>query len=345
MQFGYAVAEAAGAQGQYGHAEELVFVGGVLAAEGEEAFEVQPEAWEHGGEVFFDQAWREAVDAGGYGSVRGEDLPGGDGLADLVEAQAGFFAQACDAFEGEQGGVAFVDVEDGGVFAEGGKGFDAPDAEDDLLLDAGFHVPAVEVFGDIAVGSCVLWEVGVQEVERDAADVCAPDADGDGSAGEVDADFDLCAGFGVDDALDGLVGRVDVGVDLLLVAVGVEVLVEVAVAVEEADGDEWDGHLGGAFEVVAGEAAEAAGVDLEALGDAELGAEVGDLEGFVGAGFGGGGLAEPGARGEVLGELCVDGGDGVEVAAVGGGAVEFFLGDRAEELDGVVPDGFPEFTV
>ena len=69
---------------------------------------------------------------------------------------------------------------------------------------------------------------------------------------------------------------VEVGVALLLPAVGVERLAEVAVPVEEADADERHAEVAGRLEVVAGEHAEAAGVLGERLGDAELGREVGD---------------------------------------------------------------------
>ena len=76
--------------------------------------------------------------------------------------------------------------------------------------------------------------------------------------------------------LTGRRGQVVVGVGVLLVAVGVDRLVEVAVAIEQPDADERQGHVGRRLRVVAGEHAEAAGVDPERLVDPVLGAEVGD---------------------------------------------------------------------
>ena len=64
--------------------------------------------------------------------------------------------------------------------------------------------------------------------------------------------------------------------------VGVDRLAEVAVLVEEADADERHGHVAGGLDVVAGEDAEAAGVDAQALVEAVLGAEVGDRAGHGG---------------------------------------------------------------
>ena len=67
-----------------------------------------------------------------------------------------------------------------------------------------------------------------------------------------------------------LVGVED-GVGLLLPALTGQGLLEVAVAVEQADTHERDTEVGGRLEVVAGEDAEAAGVLRQHSGDPELG--------------------------------------------------------------------------
>ena len=69
-----------------------------------------------------------------------------------------------------------------------------------------------------------------------------------------------------------------VGVDpvLVLPAAGVDALAEVALAVHEPDRDERQRAVGRLLEDVAGERAEAAGVDRQRAVHAELGAEVGD---------------------------------------------------------------------
>ena len=64
----------------------------------------------------------------------------------------------------------------------------------------------------------------------------------------------------------------------LLPAVDVEVLAEVALAVHQADADERQAEVAGALEMIAGQDAEAAGIDRHALVDAELGREVGDAD-------------------------------------------------------------------
>ena len=69
--------------------------------------------------------------------------------------------------------------------------------------------------------------------------------------------------------------RVEDRVALLLPAVGVELLAEVALPVHQADADERDAEAAGRLQVVAGQHAETARVLGQGLGDAELGREVG----------------------------------------------------------------------
>ena len=73
--------------------------------------------------------------------------------------------------------------------------------------------------------------------------------------------------------------RVEVRLGVLLVAIGVDLLAEVATPVEEADADERQRGVRRGLAVVAGQDAEAARVDLHRLVDAVLGAEVGDRAG------------------------------------------------------------------
>ena len=77
--------------------------------------------------------------------------------------------------------------------------------------------------------------------------------------------------------------------------------------------------------------------------ETELGAEVGDhLVALVAVG-----RAEPRRRGGI--HVFVEGGEdrlvALEKVRAGGGGVQFFLVDRAQQLDRVMADGFPQFGV
>jgi hypothetical protein len=106
----------------------------------------------------------------------------------------------------------------------------------------------------------------------------SPDLGPHRAAGEVDADVHFAAVL-VAHRFDRHVVEIVVAVMRGLVALAVDGLVEIALAVEQADGDEGQAHVGGALAVVAGKDAEAAGVDRQALVEAELGAEIGDQVG------------------------------------------------------------------
>ena len=81
---------------------------------------------------------------------------------------------------------------------------------------------------------------------------------------------------GVERRLDRRVGPVQPLVALFLPAFGRDVLVEVALRIHEADADERHAEVAGFLAVIAGEHAEAAGVDRQRLVQRELGGEVGD---------------------------------------------------------------------
>jgi hypothetical protein len=80
-------------------------------------------------------------------------------------------------------------------------------------------------------------------------------------------------------------GGVEVGLRVLLVPVGVDLLPEVAAPVEEPHRDERKRGVRGGLAVVAGEDAEPAGVDLHRLVDPVLGAEVRHRAGQRGPGI------------------------------------------------------------
>ena len=111
------------------------------------------------------------------------------------------------------------------------------------------------------------------------ADPAFPDLGLHGPAGKVDLDQDVFA-VGASTGVIGRSSKSVVVVDGVLLAVAVDGLLEVALPIEQADADEGQVQVGGGLAVVAGEDAEAAGVDRQAFVEAELGAEVGDQVAF-----------------------------------------------------------------
>ncbi len=222
-------------------------------------------------------------------------LPELRGLDRLLEAHVRRASDLADSFEGHERGVSLVHVADRGRDAHRRQGLHAADAQQDLLADAQLAVAAVEAAGDHAVAAGVGGDVGVQQVQLDPADGDAPDLRLDGAARILDADRQRPAA-GLSHQLDRHVERIVLGVGLLLPAVEVQVLAEVALLIHQADADDRDAEVRGALEMIAREDAQAARVDRQALVQTELGAEVGDGRLRIGAAD----LLEPGRRLQVL---------------------------------------------
>ncbi len=75
-----------------------------------------------------------------------------------------------DPFERGEGGVTLVEVQDVGVEPESSEGADTADAQNELLLDAGLLVAAVEPRRDPAVGPAVPAHGRVEQEQLVAAD-------------------------------------------------------------------------------------------------------------------------------------------------------------------------------
>ena len=220
-------------------------------------------------EVLVHELEREAVDARRHGRVGGEDAAGPHRLDRLGVGQALVDHELADALEAEEAGVALVGVEHLRLDAHGLQRPHAADAEQDLLAQPVLGVAAVEAVGDLADLVGVLVDVGVEEVQRHPSRARLPHLGDQRHAGQVDLHPHPSHG----------VSAMTCGssrIALLLPAVGVEALAEVAVPVEQADADEGHAEVAGRLEVVARQHAEAAGVLRDGLGDAELGREVGD---------------------------------------------------------------------
>ncbi len=103
--------------------------------------------------------------------------------------------QNANALDGQECGMPFVHVIDGGAEAQRLERAQAADAEHDLLVNALVIVAAVELIGDLAMlRRGVLRDVAIEQIELHAAHIDAPDFQEHFDAGEIDADQQFAAG-------------------------------------------------------------------------------------------------------------------------------------------------------
>src|SRR6185436_13877495 len=146
----------------------------VVGAEREELVAVRAERAPRAGQMLLDQMEGERVVSGGHGRVGREDRRLADLLERVLERPAPL-DQLADPLQHDEARVALVEMERAGADAERLERADAADAEDDLLLNARLAIAAVEARGELAIPRRVFRQVGVEQVQRDAADEHAPD--------------------------------------------------------------------------------------------------------------------------------------------------------------------------
>ena len=266
-----AVDEAGVAQDEGGHVE-LGLVVVHADAHLDDPLEVEPGAVDRGRCDASHHVRGEALVPGRHRRVDREDRMGTHAAHRVLERDARRDELAGLLDEHERG-VALVEVPGGWLDPEGAQRTHATDAEDHLLVQAHLAAPHVEDVADRPVVLGVVGHVGVEQQERDATDLREPDGGDDGATGDLDRDEQRVA-LEVPDAQERQVAGLQGDVVVLLVAVRVDHLAEVAAAVEEPDGDERQRHVRGRLAVVAREDAEAARVDGQRLVQAVLGAEV-----------------------------------------------------------------------
>ncbi len=171
--------------------------------------------------------------------------------------------------------MAFVEMEHGRLQAQRTDGAQAADAEDHLLPNTRGLVAAIQAIADVAIGRRVLRTVRIEQIDRHAPDLRLPHARAHVAPGDADRDRQPIAVTGAN-RLDRQVARVVVAILGVLNAVVVDRLLEVALPVKQAYGDEIHALVARCLAMVAGEHTQAARIDREALVESILGAEVGD---------------------------------------------------------------------
>ncbi len=231
--------------------------------------------------------------------------------------------------------MAFVDVPHRGLEIHRGERACAADAEHQLLLEPRGAVAAVETVRDGAVALAVLRHIGVEKKQPHVADARLPHLHRELAAGEGELDREVAAVLL--HRLDRQIGELRVVVVGALASLGIDRLDEVALAIERAHRDERQLEVARRLAMVAGEDAEAARIERQALVHAELGAEVGhQLVRLEAARI----LAE-----RRIGLVGVEGGEhalqAVEERGIGGGVDEALLVDALQHRLRVVADRVP----
>ena len=334
VQLRHAVAVLRQLQRQHGHAEGFLPIGFILAAKREQFVAAEAKSIGVVAEEPHEEARLESIVALRDGRVRRED--GG-----LTDVGTGFVKRdatvdkAADALQSAERGVPFVEVIHRRLDAELVQCDEAAEPEEHFLPDAIHLIATVEVMRELPIGGLVGGQVGVEQVQIRAADGHLPDLGLHLGVADRNRDGLLCIR---DRDRAEVVARVE---DTHL-AVELDLLPVVAVSPEHADAHQRHTEVGGRTQVVAGEHAQAAGVQRERFVQPVLHAEVRDQHvlrrprGLT---------PEPGLGPEVGAESGLDAIDrGVE-GVVGIQCRATHIIELLEHRHGVVPGEFPQVRV
>ena len=237
VQLADAVRLAAGAQGEDRHGKIIGLVDRRLA-QAQEILHVDADLPRVIAEIMGDEFTRKRIVARRDRRVRGENARRRDDLERGAEIELVRAHEMARALQPEERGVTLVHVVNRRFEAQRRQRAGTAHAQDDLLADAHLQVAAVELRGDGAVLGVVVGDVGVEQVEVDAPDGELPDLGEHLTAGQFDGDLERLAVVAAGDFLHGQVVEILVELDGLLDAFAVDLLLEVTVPVEQADGAE-----------------------------------------------------------------------------------------------------------
>jgi hypothetical protein len=269
----HAVDAAGEPAGQHRHVELPVVAGGMVA-EAQEHVARDAELLPHGARALFDQLVREDVVAGGHRGMRSEER-GRAYLSDRLLERRSLGHELAEPLDQHERRVPLVGVPRAGIHAHGAQHPDAGDSERPFLLEPLFRTTGVQAARERAIGGVVLLEVGVEQVHRDPANPHAPRPDMDRPPEGPD-DREPRLAVGARQRLQRPHQGIEPLVRVFLPAVEPDPLVEVALRVEQSDGDERHAEIGRGLAVVPGQDAQAPGIDRHRVVQPELRAEIGD---------------------------------------------------------------------
>jgi hypothetical protein len=136
-------------------------------------------------------------------------------------------------------------------------------------------IAAVKPAGQVAVFRAVSVDVAIQQIEIHSADTHQPHLGQQWTGARGDRHGDVFAGR-IAGRLHRHVFDFRVEIFFSLIAFGIEMLLEIALIVKQPDGYQRDAQSAGAFDVVARQDAQAAGVDRHRFVDAEFGRKISD---------------------------------------------------------------------
>ena len=210
--------------------------------------------------MFFNQACVETIVPSGNWSVGGENHFAGNAGHGLFKGQPFFLHPAGDGFEHCKSAVTFVQMQHAGRYAHSLQRAESTDPEQQLLANAHAAVAAIQARSEFAVLGSITLDIRIKKQQVAPAHLHPPDFGANNAAAGYEIHFHGLAIF-ADGRLHGKLIDVSLEVLLLLPAVAIQALAEVALAVEQSNADQGNVQVRRALDMVSRKNAQAARVN------------------------------------------------------------------------------------
>src|ERR1700761_1490572 len=187
--------------------------------------------------MLFNQISMKSIVASGDRSVSSEDNLPWHLMSGGVKFQTFLLHAITNRLQDAERTMTFVEVQNPRCYSQRFESTEAPDTQEQLLTNARAPIPAVETRGQVQIFGSIAGHIRIKEQQVAAPHTDTPDLGPDWSTAGLDLYHDGFAVF-ADGNLHGKLGDVVMEILLVLPSLFIQVLAEVALAIEQADADE-----------------------------------------------------------------------------------------------------------
>ena len=262
-------------QSQHSHAERLAVVVRLHAAQPHQLIVRDTKRVSHRSKMLFNHAAIKTIMASRHRRVCCKDRLSGHSSHRLVVRIAIAVHASANGLQCGKNRVALIEMVHARHDPHRANGLHSADTQHQFLTDANTRVAAIETAGELAIIRLVAFDIGVEEIEAHATHGHLPDLRKQRARTSVNLHRDRLP-VGTQGRFDrqGLNPRLQIL--LVLVAIDVELLSKISLVIKEPHGHERNPQTAGAFDVVAGEHAQAAGVNWHRFVNPELSRKIDD---------------------------------------------------------------------
>ncbi|OPY87245.1 MAG: hypothetical protein A4E72_01518 [Syntrophus sp. PtaU1.Bin208] len=259
---------------QNGHEERLV-VAGFLQPQVIELRPGDPRPFDEICEIMFDEILGESLVSRLYRRMGGKNATTPHHFTGLIKIQPFLGHQELNQAENEKGRMPFIEVIETGFDAQFAKQTNASRPQEQFLFYPRSLVRRIETSRYFSVLGGVAGNIGIQEINRQTADLHLPDIRIEGPPRKLEGNLHLVPLLILDN-LQGHIGEVTFRIFRDLDPVLINELFEIPVPVQEPDPHQGDIEIAGRLDVVSGKDAQSARIDRQALMEAIFRGKIGD---------------------------------------------------------------------